>query len=89
MGRYGEIWDAEQDALVPDLLHALERHRVDGGHVVVAHLLAARRVLAHDRAPGQLKIGAAVVVLEGKPAGMRAGRTVLCSVFRARREYNE
>mmetsp|Transcript_17301 Transcript_17301/g.56653 ORF Transcript_17301/g.56653 Transcript_17301/m.56653 type:complete len:330 (-) Transcript_17301:218-1207(-) len=55
--------DAEHEALVLDLLHALERHRVDGGHVVVAHLLAARRVLAHDRAPGQLKIGAAVVVL--------------------------
>mmetsp|Transcript_23071 Transcript_23071/g.73205 ORF Transcript_23071/g.73205 Transcript_23071/m.73205 type:complete len:622 (-) Transcript_23071:18-1883(-) len=55
--------DAEHKALMLDLLHALERHRVDCGHVVVAHLLAARRVLAHNRAPGELEIGAAVVVL--------------------------
>ena len=50
--------DAEAEALGLDLLHARERGRRvrRGRHVVVAHLLAARRVGAHDRAAREHQI---------------------------------
>mmetsp|Transcript_31361 Transcript_31361/g.70476 ORF Transcript_31361/g.70476 Transcript_31361/m.70476 type:complete len:325 (-) Transcript_31361:87-1061(-) len=59
--------DPQLEALVLDLLHALE-HRpalVERGHVVVAHFLAARGVLAHDGSAGELEVGAAEVSLTG------------------------
>ena len=59
--------DTELEALVLDLLHAGEGGggRGEGGHVVIAHLLTAGGVLAHDGAAGELKIGALVVGLTG------------------------
>ena len=55
--------DAHHHALVLDLLHARERDGVDRRHVVVARLLPARRHLAHHRAPRELQVGPAVVLL--------------------------
>ena len=58
--------DAELVALLLDLLHAAAPPpRVDGRHVVVAELLAARGHLAHDGAAGELEVHAALVGLAG------------------------
>eukprot|EP00962_Isochrysis_galbana_P031897 scaffold10429_cov122-Isochrysis_galbana.AAC.3 len=56
-------WDAHHEALVLDLLHARHGDRVDGRHVVVRHLLAARRIPAQDGAAGQLQVRPPVEVL--------------------------
>ena len=52
--------DAHQEAFVLDLLDALEGNLVGRRHVVVAHLLSTRRVLAHDGAAGHLEVEALV-----------------------------
>ena len=57
--------DTHLEALVLDLLHALEGQGVGGrgGHVVVTQLLVARGELAHDGPLGELQVRAVEVLL--------------------------
>ena len=56
----GAEGDAQFEALLLDLLHARQGGtcEVGGGHVVIAHLLVARRHLAHHCSASHLEIHA-------------------------------